>query len=61
MANLEAIIAEKSQQDNQWRAEMQADRENTIAMQDAGVEEITSSPELYVNCLLYTSDAADEL
>lgn len=35
MANLEAIIAEKSQQDNQWRAEMQADRENTIAMQDA--------------------------
>ncbi|MFQ9472923.1 MAG: hypothetical protein ACLR0P_07145 [Oscillospiraceae bacterium] len=51
MANLEAIIAEKSQQDNQWRAEMQADRENTIAMQDAGVEEITSSPELYVKYL----------
>ena len=34
MANLEAIIAEKSQQDNQWRAEMQADRENTISLQD---------------------------
>ena len=51
MANLEAIIAEKSQQDNQWRAEMQADRENTIAMQDAGVEEITSNPELYVKYL----------
>ena len=51
MANLEAIIAEKSQQDNQWRAEKQADRENTIAMQDAGVEEITSSPELYVKYL----------
>ena len=30
---------------------MQADRENTIAMQDAGVEEITSSPELYVKYL----------
>ena len=53
MANLEAIIAEKSQQDNQWRAEMQADRENTIAMQDAGVEEITSSPELYVLSLIH--------
>ena len=51
MANLEAIIAEKSQQDNQWRAEMQADRQNTIAMQDAGVEEITSNPELYVKYL----------
>ena len=51
MANLEAIIAEKSQQDNQWRAEKQADRENTIAMQDAGVEEITSNPELYVKYL----------
>ena len=37
MANLEAIIAEKSQQDTQWRAEMQADRENTISLQDAGV------------------------
>ena len=44
-------IAEKSQQDNQWRAEKQADRENTIAMQDAGVEEITSNPELYVKYL----------
>ena len=51
MANLEAIIAEKSQQDTQWRAEMQADRENTISLQDAGVEEITSNPELYVKYL----------
>ena len=33
------------------RAEKQADRENTIAMQDAGVEEITSNPELYVKYL----------
>ncbi len=51
MANLEEIIAEKSQQDTQWRAEMQADRENTISLQDAGVEEITSNPELYVKYL----------
>lgn len=51
MANLEEIIAEKTQQDTQWREQRQADRENIISMQDAGVVEITSNPEMYVKYL----------
>ena len=37
MANLEEIIAEKTQQDTRWREQRQADRENIVAMQDAGI------------------------
>ena len=51
MANLEEIIAEKTQQDTQWREQRQADRENIVAMQDAGIVEITSNPEMYVKYL----------
>lgn len=51
MADLEAIIAKKTEQDTQWREQQQAERENTVAMQDAGIMEITSSPEAYARYL----------
>ena len=45
MANLEAIVSRKTENDTQWKARQQADRENLMALQDAGVLEITSSAE----------------
>lgn len=51
MANLSEIIARKNQNDEQWKAQKQAERENAAAMQDAGMEEISSSPEAYARYL----------
>ena len=48
MANLEALISRKTEADTQWKAQRQAERESIVAMQDAGVTEITSNPEAYV-------------
>ena len=48
MANLEQIVSRKAENDTKWKEAQQAERENTTAMQDAGITEITS-------CLLYTS------
>ena len=47
MANLEEIVLRKTENDSQWKARQQADRENLMALQDAAVLEITSSPEAY--------------
>lgn len=47
MANLEEIVSRKTENDSQWKARQQADRENLMALQDAAVMEITSSPEAY--------------
>lgn len=47
MANLETIVSRKTENDTQWKARQQADRENLMALQDAGVLEITSSAEAY--------------
>ena len=41
MANLEAIVSKKTENDTQWKARQQADRENLMALQDVGVLEIT--------------------
>jgi len=51
MANLEQIITKKAEQDAQWKEQQQADRENTTAMQDAGIMQITSNPEAYARYL----------
>lgn len=51
MANLEAIVSKKTENDTQWKARQQADRENLMALQDAGVLEITSSAEAYTRYL----------
>ena len=51
MANLEMLIAQKTEQDTKWKEQQQAERENTVAMQDAGITEITSNPEAYARYL----------
>lgn len=56
MANLEAIVSKKTENDTQWKARQQADRENLMALQDAGVLEITSSAEAYTRYLELQGD-----
>lgn len=56
MANLEQIINKKAETDSQWKEQRQAERENTTAMQDAGVTEITSNPEAYARYLEMQGD-----
>lgn len=51
MANLERIISKKTEDDAQWKEQRQAERENTVALRDAGVTEITSHPEEYARFL----------
>ena len=45
MANLEQIVSQKAENDTRWKAQQQSERENTVALQDAGIMQITSSPE----------------
>ena len=45
MANLEQIVSRKAENDTKWKEAQQAERENTTAMQDAGITEITRSEE----------------
>lgn len=56
MANLEQIVSRKTEKDTQWKAQRQAERENATAMQDAGITEITSSPEAYAKYLEMQGD-----
>ena len=56
IANLGNIINEKNQSAELWQAQRQADRENTNAMQDAGVVQITSDPETYLRYLNCQAD-----
>ena len=51
MANLEKIVTDKSAADTQWRQQRQAERDNITAIQDAGVETITTDPEFYTRYL----------
>ena len=51
MANLAELISRKTQNDEQWKAEKQAERENALAIQDAGMTEIGSNPEAYARYL----------
>ena len=56
MANLSEIIVRKNQNDEQWKAQKQAERENAAAMQDAGMEEISSNPDAYARYLEIQGD-----
>ena len=47
MANLETIINRKTEADTEWREARQMERENTAAMRESGITEITSHPETY--------------
>lgn len=50
------IVSRKSENDEQWKAQRQAERENALAMQDAGVTEITDNPEAYAQYLEMQGD-----
>lgn len=56
MANLEQIVSRKAENDTKWKEAQQAERENTTAMQDAGITEITSDPEAYARYLEMQGD-----
>lgn len=56
MANLEQIISQKTAADTAWKEERQMERENTVAMQDAGITEITTKPEAYARYLEVQGD-----
>ena len=47
MANLEQLISQKAERDKSWREQRQMERENAYDMQDAGIVEVTSNPEMY--------------
>lgn len=51
MANLEEIIARKSETDSQWRLQQQAERDNVTEMQDCGIAMIATDPEQYLRYL----------
>lgn len=51
MANLSELIERKSHNDEQWKAQKQAERENAVAIQDAGMTEIAVNPEAYARYL----------
>lgn len=56
MANLEEIIASKSAQDSQWKAQQQAERENVTEMQDCGIELIATDPDQFIRYLTMQGD-----
>lgn len=51
MANLRELISQKTQKDEQWKAEKAAERENAVAMQDTGISLIASDPDAYARYL----------
>lgn len=56
MANLADIVARKTQNDQEWKAQRESERENLVAMQDAGVMEIASNPDAYARYLQTQGD-----
>lgn len=56
MANLEKIIASKAARDTEWQTQQQMERENVTAMQDFGVETITTDPDSYIRYLSMQGD-----
>ena len=56
MANLEEIVSRKTENDTKWKEQQQAERDNTTAMQDAGIVEITSNPDAYARYLEMQGD-----
>lgn len=56
MANLEEIIARKSETDSQWKLQQQAERDSVTEMQDCGIEMIATDPEQYLRYLTMQGD-----
>ncbi len=47
MANLDRIISAKTANDENWKLQRQAERDNTVGMRDAGILDVTSNPAMY--------------
>lgn len=56
MANLQDIINAKTQNDENWKLQRQAERENVIALRDGGIELVTSDPKVYLDYLRVQGD-----
>lgn len=56
MANLEQIVSQKTESDTQWKEQREMEWENATSMQDAGITEITNSPEMYARYLEMQGD-----
>lgn len=56
MANLEAIIASKTESDSQWKLQQQAERDTVTGMQDYSIEMIAADPEQYLRYLTMQGD-----
>lgn len=51
MANLEYLIQRKAEDNDIWKKQQMAERENATAIQDVSIEVITSEPEQYIRYL----------
>ena len=56
MANLADIVSRKTQNDQEWKAQRESERENLVAMQNAGVMEIAGNPDAYARYLQTQGD-----
>ena len=56
MANLKQLVSAKAENDSKWRDQQIAERENAVAMQDAGITQITTDPEIYARYLEMQGD-----
>ena len=56
MANLEAIIASKTENDAQWQLQQQVERDTVTGMQDYSIELIATDPEQYLRYLTMQGD-----
>lgn len=53
---MESIINAKQVNDENWKAQRQADRDNTVAIRDAGIVDVTSNPARYGQYLTLQGD-----
>lgn len=56
MADVSALIRQRAAENEAWRESRQEERTNLSVMRDASVEEITGSPEQYMNYLRLQGD-----
>ena len=51
MANLANLVEQKTINDKEWKDQREADRNNAVALQDAGIVQIVTDPEMYMRYL----------
>ena len=56
MANLKQLVSAKTESDSKWKEQQVMARENAVAMQDAGITQITTDPDTYARYLEMQGD-----